>query len=31
MNKSGRDIGMTRDLGFAEVRERDWPNVVTVH
>lgn len=31
VSELGEDIGKTVDFSFAELRERDWPNVVTCH
>lgn len=31
ISELGEDIGKTLDFAFSELRERDWPNVVTCH
>ena len=31
ISELGEDIGKTLDFSFAEMRERDWPNVITCH
>ena len=30
VNQYGEDIGKTLDFSFCELRERDWPNIVTI-
>jgi U3 small nucleolar RNA-associated protein 21 len=31
ISEHGQDIGKTLDFAFAELRERDWPNIITCH
>lgn len=31
ISQLGEDIGKTLDFSFSELRERDWPNIVTCH
>lgn len=31
ISEFGEDIGKTLDFAFSELRERDWPNIITCH